>query len=137
MQHVRLEPLLGESQELSLISEPAVPTQRCGNVLLDLVLSNIPGAQATQEQHLATGSDHATILITTPGVRRDAKPQNLSPEPSKECRMLLQDMLPTGHPKGDITASGPECKVAQRVTWQCHVSRASDRSPTRSPQPAI
>lgn len=52
-------------RNLSLLNTPNKPTNPHGNTI-DLAFSNIPFAEATVEDHLATSSDHFTISLTIP-----------------------------------------------------------------------
>ncbi|KID81211.1 Endonuclease/exonuclease/phosphatase [Metarhizium guizhouense ARSEF 977] len=51
--------------DLSLLNPPNKPTNLHGNTI-DLAFSNIPRAEATVEDHLATSSDHFTLTLTIP-----------------------------------------------------------------------
>ncbi|KAH8654726.1 hypothetical protein BGZ61DRAFT_312806, partial [Ilyonectria robusta] len=54
--------------DLSLLNSIDVPTNPHGNTI-DVAFTNIPFAEATVEDHLATSSDHFTISILLPGIR--------------------------------------------------------------------
>ncbi|KAM5344597.1 hypothetical protein ACJ41O_013132 [Fusarium nematophilum] len=51
--------------DLALLNPPGAPTNEHGNTI-DLAFSNIPLAEATIEDHLATSADHFTISISLP-----------------------------------------------------------------------
>jgi hypothetical protein len=54
---------------LALLNETDVPTNPHGNTI-DLAFTNVNLAEATIEDHLATSSDHFTLSICLPGMRR-------------------------------------------------------------------
>jgi hypothetical protein len=51
--------------DLDLLNTPGIPTNPHGNTI-DLAFTNIPLAEATVEDHLATSSDHFTLSLTLP-----------------------------------------------------------------------
>lgn len=53
-----------DEHELALLNQPDSPTRY--NNTIDLAFSNIPLAEATVEDHLATSSDHNTLSIIIP-----------------------------------------------------------------------
>ncbi|TVY73912.1 putative RNA-directed DNA polymerase from transposon BS [Fusarium oxysporum f. sp. cubense] len=55
-------------QELSLLNTLDIPTNPYGNTI-DLAFTNLPLAEATVEDHLATSSDHFTLSLTFPEIR--------------------------------------------------------------------
>lgn len=82
-------------QGLALVSPQDLATHEDGNVL-DLAFSNIPGASANIEQHLATGSDHETLLIEVPASRRGGEARRgtkLRKVPGEQFLGLLQGAL--------------------------------------------
>jgi hypothetical protein len=54
---------------LALLNETDVPTNPHGNTI-DLAFTNVDPAEATIEDHLTTSSDHYTLNISLPGMRR-------------------------------------------------------------------
>lgn len=54
-----------ERNDLTILNPPNVPTNPYGNTI-DLAISNIPLAEATVEEHLATSSDHEALSISVP-----------------------------------------------------------------------
>lgn len=55
--------------DLSLLNTPNKPTNLHGNTI-DLAFLNIPFAEATVEDHLATSSDHFTLSLAIPSTNR-------------------------------------------------------------------
>jgi endonuclease/exonuclease/phosphatase family metal-dependent hydrolase len=51
--------------DLDLLNTPDIPTNPHGNTI-DLAFTNMPLAEATVEDHLATSSDHFTLSLTLP-----------------------------------------------------------------------
>ena len=57
------------NNNLQLLNTPNKPTNLHGNTI-DLAFSNIPFAEATVEDHLATSSDHFTLSLDIPSFRQ-------------------------------------------------------------------
>ena len=54
--------------DLNLLNTLDIPTNPYGNTI-DLAFTNMPLAEATVEDHLATSSDHFTLSLTLPDIR--------------------------------------------------------------------
>ena len=76
---------------LTLISLYNISIHQKGNAL-DLVFSNITGAEANVEDYLATGSDHQT-LVTTLLSQFQAGRHKLNLSPDKSYAELLKTTL--------------------------------------------
>ncbi|KAG7403623.1 putative AC transposase [Fusarium oxysporum f. sp. rapae] len=69
--------------ELSLLNTLDIPTNPYGNTI-DLAFTNLPLAEATVEDHLATSSDHFTLSLTFPEIRS-------TPTQSAKIRVTTED----------------------------------------------
>ncbi|KAL9561821.1 hypothetical protein ACKAV7_014083 [Fusarium commune] len=71
--------------ELSLLNTLDIPTNPHGNTI-DLAFTNMPLAEATVEDHLATSSDHFTLSLTFPDIK-------LAPSQPGKIRVTTEDEL--------------------------------------------
>ncbi|KAG7408326.1 putative RNA-directed DNA polymerase from transposon X-element [Fusarium oxysporum f. sp. rapae] len=71
--------------DLDLLNTLDIPTNPYGNTI-DLAFTNMPLAEATVEDHLATSSDHFTLSLTLP----DTKPAPMQPG---KIRVTTEDEL--------------------------------------------
>ncbi|SCO77346.1 uncharacterized protein FRV6_01558 [Fusarium oxysporum] len=71
--------------DLNLLNTLDIPTNPHGNTI-DLAFTNLPLAEATVEDHLATSSDHFTLSLTFPDIRSTPM------QPSK-IRVTIEDEL--------------------------------------------
>ncbi|CZR35886.1 uncharacterized protein FPRO_17006 [Fusarium proliferatum ET1] len=71
--------------DIDLLNTLDIPTNPHGNTI-DLAFANIPLAEATVEDHLATSSDHFTLSLTLPNI----KPAPLQPG---KIRVTTEDEL--------------------------------------------
>ncbi|KAF4334266.1 reverse transcriptase domain protein, partial [Fusarium beomiforme] len=71
--------------DLDLLNTPDIPTNPHGNTI-DLAFTNMPLAEATVEDHLATSSDHFTLSLTFPDIKA-------TPSQPGKIRVTTEDEL--------------------------------------------
>ncbi|RKK89892.1 hypothetical protein BFJ68_g16603 [Fusarium oxysporum] len=92
--------------DLDLLNTPDIPTNPHGNTI-DLAVTNMPLAEATVEDHLATSSDHFTLSLTVP----DA---GLAPMQPGRVRVTTDDEL-----KRSLRSqsAGPHGRAHEAAPW--------------------
>ncbi|RKK27491.1 hypothetical protein BFJ68_g16530 [Fusarium oxysporum] len=118
--------------DLDLLNTPDIPTNPHGNTI-DLAVTNMPLAEATVEDHLATSSDHFTLSLTLP----DAE---LAPMQPGRVRVTTDDKLErfaeivelgaAGLPTADSTPSELDELASALVNLLTSAAKAAGR-PTR------
>jgi ribonuclease HI len=118
--------------DLDLLNTPDIPTNPHGNTI-DLAFTNMPLAEATVEDHLATSSDHFTLSLTLP----DA---GLAPMQPGRVRVTTDDELKrfaeivelgaAGLPTADSTPSELDELASALVNLLTSAAKAAGR-PTR------
>ncbi|KAL9563921.1 hypothetical protein ACKAV7_011956 [Fusarium commune] len=118
--------------DLDLLNTPDIPTNPHGNTI-NLAFTNMPLAEATVEDHLATSSDHFTLSLTLP----DA---GLAPMQPGRVRVTTDDELKrfaeivelgaAGLPTADSTPSELDELASALVNLLTSAAKAAGR-PTR------
>ncbi|RBA08489.1 hypothetical protein FPRO05_14364, partial [Fusarium proliferatum] len=124
--------------DLDLLNTLDIPTNPHGNTI-DLAFTNIPLAEATVEDHLATSSDHFTLSLTLPDI-------NPAPIQPGKIRVTIEDELKrfveivelgaTDIPPADSTPAELDNLATSLVNLLTSAAKAAGRPSRKGSHPA-
>lgn len=124
--------------DLNLLNTPDIPTNPYGNTI-DLAFTNMPLAEATVEDHLATSSDHFTLSLTLPDVRpAPNQPGRIRVTTEDELKRFaeLVELGAAGLPTADSTASELDELATAIVNLLTSAAKAAGRPTRKGGRPA-
>ncbi|TXB97967.1 hypothetical protein FocTR4_00016879 [Fusarium oxysporum f. sp. cubense] len=118
--------------DLDLLNAPDIPTNPHGNTI-DLAFTNMPLAEATVEDHLATSSDHFTLSLTLPDAGlAPMQPGRVRVTTDNELKRFAEivELGAAGLPTADSTPSELDELASALVNLLTSAAKAAGR-PTR------
>ncbi|RKL19988.1 hypothetical protein BFJ72_g15127 [Fusarium proliferatum] len=118
--------------DLNLLNTLDIPTNPYGNTI-DLAFTNMPLAEATVEDHLATSSDHFTLSLTLPDIRpAPIQPGKVRVTTEDELKRFIEivELGATRIPLADSTPAELDELASALVNLLTSAAKAAGR-PTR------
>ncbi|KAM5361864.1 hypothetical protein ACJA88_014282 [Fusarium oxysporum] len=124
--------------DLNLLNTLDIPTNPHGNTI-DLAFTNLPLAEATVEDHLATSSDHFTLSLTFPDIRwTPMQPAKIRVTTEDELKRFVE-IVELGATKIPLTHSTPaelDELASALVNLLTSAAKASGRPARKGGRPA-
>ncbi|TVY73798.1 putative RNA-directed DNA polymerase from transposon BS [Fusarium oxysporum f. sp. cubense] len=124
--------------DLNLLNTLDIPTNPHGNII-DLAFTNLPLAEATVEDHLATSSDHFTLSLAFPDIRSTpVQPAKIRVKTEDELKRFVEivELGATGIPLTDSTPEELDKLASSLVSLLTSAAKASGRPARKGGRPA-
>ncbi|KAJ0126813.1 hypothetical protein HZ326_30083 [Fusarium oxysporum f. sp. albedinis] len=124
--------------DLNLLNTLDIPTNPHGNTI-DLAFTNLPLAEATVEDHLATSSDHFTLSLTFPDIRSTPmQPAKIRVKTEDELKRFVEivELGATEIPMTHSTPAELDELASALVNLLTSAAKASGRPARKGGRPA-
>ncbi|RBA18389.1 hypothetical protein FPRO05_10684 [Fusarium proliferatum] len=124
--------------DLDLLNTPDIPTNPHGNTI-DLAFTNMPLAEATVEDHLATSSDHFTLSLTVPDIKpTPSQPGKIRVTTEDELKRFVEivELGATDIPLADSTSAELDNLATSLVNLLTSAAKAAGRPSRKGGRPA-